>query len=727
MGRRRLVLLLGIAVAVSATAQDTPPIPKPPVAAAESGQVAPPAFPAEIEQVIVDLVVVDKDGNPVPGLTKDDLIVSEDDVSQTIVSFEAVEMPDEPAAEPPPPPRVSVNTDVATQRARVFVIVFDDLNLAPARSTDAKAAVASFLTNGVREGDHVTLIATGGEAWWTARMASGRDQLIDVVKRLQGRRIPDFTPERITDWEAMRIHLYHDELVIGYVLRRYESYGVQRLTTSNPSNLMAGTTADPVLATRATQVYFEARARNQATLGVLERALNGLSGVKGRKSVILVSEGFIDDPNLDLFRRVNEASRRSNAAVYFVNASGLAGMGDAFTGLFGPAPVAKDVGFAFSTNDTIDDGSEGIAEDSGGFTVKNTNDLDAGIDRIARESQIYYLLGYNSTNRARDGAFRKIEVRLKDGRGLKIRARKGYYAPSDTGDSAPDGKPGRDPVVQAALDSPWAEDAIPLRMTHFVGGEGMLGKVQVVLVTEVDVRALEFAEKDGRHVTELGIHLIVAHRETGEFYRYDQDITLSLRPETLERFTRVWFPIERDFEIQEGDHQAKIIVREKGTGLVGSVIHEFEVPPLDEFRVSTPVLSDTPRRDPSTGALEPQPLARREFTQGGKLVCQIDVFGAARDAAGMPRVAQGHEVRRPDGTLYKRLPESLINPSSLGALSRMFTLTLDRATPGEYEILMNVRDEISGKTLEVREPFTVVPPTPPATTGATGGQASPSS
>ena len=428
-----LVSVLALVAARGAPAQD----PAPTVAPA-AGEEEAPSFETRVEQVIVDAVVIDKKGNPVPGITKDDLVILEDGVRQEVVSFEAVRLPDEPSAEPPPPPRVSTNTGVATQRGRVFVIVFDDLNLTAERSNQAKAAVASFLATGVREGDYVTLISTGGGAWWTERMEAGREPLIEIVKRLEGRRVRDIDPEYLTDWEAMRIHIYHDELVIGQVLRRYENLGVQRLTNSNPSALLAGTTADPVLATRASMQYFQARTRNQAILQVLERALNSLAGVRGRKSVILVSEGFIDDPNLEEFRRVHAASRRTNAAVYFVNAQGLSGMPIEFTAQFGPAPVAKDIGFAYSTLGMIDDGAEGIAEDSGGFSVKNTNDLDAGILRISRESQTYYLIGYNPTNTARDGKFRKIEVDLVDGKDLKVRARKGYYAPTADGRSALD-------------------------------------------------------------------------------------------------------------------------------------------------------------------------------------------------------------------------------------------------------------------------------------------------
>jgi hypothetical protein len=397
-----------------------------------------------------------------------------------------------------------------------------------------------------------------------------------------------------------------------------------------------------------------------------------------------------------------------------------------FSAQFGPAIDAKDVGFAFSTNNMIDDGSEAVALDSGGFVVKNTNDLDSGIERISRESQIYYLLGYVPSNTTRDGKFREIEVKLKDRKGRKIRARRGYYAPSDSGESGLTGKLGSDPVIQAALDSPWAEDGIPLRMTHYVGGEQMLGKAGVTLVTELDIRGLEFAETDDRRVAELEIHLVVAHRESGEYYRYDQDISLSLRPSTFQRLTRLWFPIQRDFELQPGDHQAKIIVRERATGLVGSLAHEFEVPPLEEFRVSTPIISDTPQKDPVSGAMRPQPLARREFLQGGRVACQFDVYGASRDEAGMPRVVQGYELRRPDGTVVKRMRASVIKPTSLGALSRIFTLSLADTTPGEYEMVMTVRDELSGETLEVHEPITVVPPAS-ASTDTAGRGTTPSS
>ena len=307
--------------------------------------------------------------------------------------------------------------------------------------------MVSFLETAVREGDSVTLIATSGAAWWTTRMPAGRDELVGILKRLDGRRIPDRSPERMTDWEAMRIHVFHDPQVSKQVMRRFDKYGVANLGQRNRSDLRSMTDSDPFVRARAADVYLECRTRNRVALEVIGRALNGLAGAKGRKSLILVSNGFIYDPNLDEFKRVHDASRRANAAIYFVSARGLDGLPVGFSAEFGPALPAEDVGLAFASMDNIDDGSENLAADSGGFTVKNTNDLSKGIHRIARETQLYYLLGYVSSNTARDGAFREIEVKFKKGKGkgLKIRARRGYYAPTEGAPSAPPARRGSTP------------------------------------------------------------------------------------------------------------------------------------------------------------------------------------------------------------------------------------------------------------------------------------------
>jgi VWFA-related protein len=681
-----------------------------------------------VEQVVVDVVVTDKKGTPIRGLKRKDMTVLEDGTPQALTSFEAIELPDQPSPSRAEQPRLSLNTAPEEQRGRSFAIVFDDTHLTPWRANLAKAAVASFLETGVREGDRVTLVSTAGSIWWTARMNSGRAKLIDLVKRLDGRYIPDTSRERLTESEALRIHVYRDASAVERVLRRWEQYGVQTGQQAQSQDNRVGGTDDPLVSSRASEVYYQAVVRIRTTLDAVERVINGLAAAKGRKSVILVSEGFIQDINLDEFKRINEASRRANAAVYFVNARGLEGLPVEMTAQFGPSLPAQDVGFYFSESIDAVAGAEEVASGSGGFTVRSTNDLSKGIQRIASETQAYYLLGYNPSNSARDGRFRKIQVRLASGKGLQVRARKGYYAPSDGPKTALAAKPGVDPVFQAALDSPWMQDGVPLRMTHYVGAEKMLGKAAVVVVSEVDVRNLGFEEQDGRSLASLQFLLVVSQRETGEYFRYDQTYNLKLLATTRERLQRQWFPIARDFELAAGDYQAKMVIRDTRTGRVGTVIHDFVVPPIEEFRVSTPVLSDQMQPNPSGEGVPGGQLAviaRREFEQGSQLLCRIEVSGGKKDdKSGMPNVTHGYVVRRSDGQVITAVEPSMIQPTSLGLLTRLFGFRLE-SEPGEYEMRMSVRDELNGRALELREPFTIVPaaalPAPAAAAPAAPG------
>ena len=122
-------------------------------------------------------------------------------------------------------------------------------------------------------------------------------------------------------------------------------------------------------------------------------------------------------------------------------------------------------------------------------------------------------------------------------------------------------------------------------------------------------------------------------------------------------------------------------------------------------------------------------MARRQFASGSDVFCQIEVFGAKKDEkTGQPVVRQGYEVRRADGSVLTSMAPSVIRPTSLGAVNRMFGFRLADAAPGRYELFMTLRDDVAGNSLEVHEPFEVLPPgslpvpsmTAPAAQGAPG-------
>jgi Ca-activated chloride channel family protein len=75
-----------------------------------------------------------------------------------------------------------------------------------------------------------------------------------------------------------------------------------------------------------------------------------------------------------------------------------------------------------------------IAEATGGtaFFPSRVKDLDRIYEQVLGEVRAQYTIGYVSTNEKTDGAWRKVEVKItrEDRKGLRVRARKGYYAPT---------------------------------------------------------------------------------------------------------------------------------------------------------------------------------------------------------------------------------------------------------------------------------------------------------
>ncbi len=691
-----------------------------------------PAFPARVEVITVDAVVVDGKGRAVPGLQKADFVVLEDGAPQKVTTFQAVALPDLPLSEAPraPSARVSTNVGPEAQETRTFVIVFDDIHLSVEQALRAKAAVGEFLRSGVRDGDRVSLVASGGSAWWSARMPEGRDALQSILKRLDGRFVPDSSPDRMTDYEAMRIIMYDDPDVGYQVARRFDAYGNMGKErdgdrTYADTRSQGGTAGlvDPYVRNRAQDVYRQTVQRRKITLEAMTRALNSLSGVKGRKAMVLVSQGFIYEQGFKEMKTLVDASTRVNVPIHFIDTRGLKALPEFMTVTYAQPFDVQDTVAVLADISREAEGAENAALDTGGIAVKNTNDLASGIKRVSAESQAFYLLAYSPTNAARDGKFRKIEVRLAadKSKGLKVRARRGYYAPQE-GATVSAAALKHDPEIIRALDSPFERRELPLRATALTFDESAaLDRLNVVLAAEIDVGAVTLAEADGRYKGELAFLIEAQHRETGEYYRTDEKIEMALLPQTAESLRSAGYVVSREFTLAPGGYQAKIVVRDLATGRLGSVIHEFEVPSPSAFRLSTPLLSNALEQQAPGAAGPARPLlqVRRQVPPGGTLWVQYSVLGASKDPGNfLPRVSGGYEIRRADGTVFKSAPPTRISPTSLGSLLRLHGINLAGAGAGEYELVLRVRDEIAGRDLELREPFTVAAPAALATSSS---------
>ncbi len=518
-------------------------------------------FRSGIDLVTVDVVVLDREGEPLQGLTRADFTVLEDGKPQEIREFQSVELPAfaPPTAAPRPEPAlrrgftpVSMNSMTAGRFAgRAFVLVYDDVNLTRQQSAEARRAIRTFLDTAVANEDAVSLVTTSGGGLFHARTADDRRRLVALLDGVEGKFIEDTSAERMSDFEALRIHINQDTLVAARVRRRYEYYrvaGLEPVTTPNTRDDMpriretAGNVGivEPYIESRAAAVYSDAVGRNRITMGVLGRALDALRTTRGRKSVILVSKGFIHDQETRGFKDVTDAARRSNVAIYFVDARGLVATTGNFTASEGSPTDARDIGATFADIALDAEGAVSIAETSGGFAIRNTNDLGAGLERISRESRSYYLVGYVPRNDRADGRFRQIEVKVKRP-GVGVRARKGYYAVDAKAATA--ANPGDlDPDVRRALDAPRDLADLPVRATALVFDQVGAG-ARVVVAADVDPKYFQLEPDDQQRLHGI-VELAVAatHLGTGQVFGFEQTTELNLRPETKRQIDVWWYP-----------------------------------------------------------------------------------------------------------------------------------------------------------------------------------------
>ena len=331
--RRAAVLVLAVQVVslrgAAAVAQEKPKLP---------------TFPSQVELITVDVVVVDAAGRPVPGLTRDDFVVKEDGRAQEIASFEpfVLEPPDAPAE----PPAVATNEPApGRSTGRAFSLLVDDVRIAPERTEVARAAIQSFLERSVRDGDLVTLRTSSGDVSWTARVPEGTEDLVAVASRTKGRDIPAQSVDRMSEYEAFQIANREDSpsmaaegiaapggaqgrapaqptaeagvpgTGLGATRERVKARWLSALLCI-PSN------CDSLVRARAMEIDAQRRNRLRVTLEAVRRELAALALGHGRKSLLLLSDGFLEDYGSDL-REVAAASRQANTAIYFLDARGL--------------------------------------------------------------------------------------------------------------------------------------------------------------------------------------------------------------------------------------------------------------------------------------------------------------------------------------------------------------------------------------------------------------------
>ena len=656
-----LLLLLPAAATAGAGAQSQ----------AQSPAPAPPVFGSAVELVRIDAVVVDRDGRPVTGLTAADFEVSEGGQPQALTSFEPVVVR---GARPSPasePPRLGAARVRAPSEGRCVLVFVDDIHVSPPVAETVRESLRRFLETDVRDGDWVTLVAPVQQLWWTARNAWEYRQLAQVVAQVKGHG----TGPGFGDWEIVRAEEY-GQLGAGAASRA----GTRSATSGGPGQFAV--VGDPGAPVQQELALAAARRRTGMTLGGLQQALESLVRLRGRKSLVVISEGFVLLPRMPGYAEAIDAARRANVAIHFVD----------------PRGVTTDRG---GSELALTLQGDGLAQVTGGI-VFSGNQTEAGLRRVASESDAYYLLGYEPSQPGRGE--RAVEVKLRTKReGVTVRARTRYYVSPEASDGASKPEKGKKKDAQELAGSPAfaamrsLSDTIdlPLRVATLFFEPNAKGEIATMLATEV-------VPSPGKAGTRLYKLVSEARAAAGGPPVRDQfEGAPKVTPGVPVILARQW-------DLAPGVWQLRLLVEDTEAKKIGTLVHTFEVPPAKAFRMSTPIL--TAEIDDPNGKRKPKVALSRTFRTGSTVYCQYSVYGAPAAGAHdwVPHVFASWALRRGD-SVVRDAPATLIQPAPDGRVTRTLGISLEGAEPGEYELLIGARDEKTGEVVTRTEPFTVAP------------------
>jgi VWFA-related protein len=698
----------------------------------------PARFPAQTEAITVDVVVLDRDGRPVRGLTRGDFTLAEDGRPQEIVGFEAsAAAPPVPSASPLPG-SAAPRGDGSAACGRVFALVIDDLGLTPSETIATRAALARWIAERADARDELTLLTTSGDVWWSDTVGRGRADLLAVLERVRGKRTEaTLANGAVTEQEAYQIVVVERHAQAGEL---QSPYGDTATVATGPAEPEAPPPTDRsksvaervavrflnanlcqvnratrlnsmvqcygMAETAAAEAYANWTRRAAALLRTLHRVAADVRDLPGRKAIVLVSGELLRDRALDRqFGDVIAAAQRANTALYFGGARGLA------ASAFGAAENrtslrAGDVAAMNVEQDVLAvAGAEHLAEATGGAAIAS-NDLAAGLERMASDSSAYYLLGYQPEH-APDGKWHDLEVKVARP-GVKVRARRSYLSERSDAGVPPVALRAAEP---SALVAGGDRGALPIHAAAHVQGPDGAGSARVLIAIEVDGDRVQVVDGPAGATASLDLSIAALARDRSSVSPLDQTIDLTLRPS--ER-AGLWSFV-REVRLPPGIAQVRTRVRDRRTGLAGAVALRVEVPDVGGVYLSSPLLGD--HTQPSSVSGEPPhlvPSATRLFGSDRTLFCQYELFGyAGMGLSGVARVRGGYTVEDASGqTVVSEAPTAITTDGS--RVVRRLALPLASLPPGRYELALQVEDQLAGRTFAAHESFAVEAPAVPA-------------
>jgi VWFA-related protein len=407
------------------------------LAATPYSQTAPPdstkrefTFIVEARLALLDVVVSNAKGEPVPELRKEDFQVTEDGKLQNITLFEEHKGTAPVLAKlPPMPPNVFTNYPLTKTPESVNVLLLDWLNTQPQDQAYVRAQTIHYLKS-IQPGTSLAIFTLGSQLHLVQGFTTDPAVLLSVLENKKAG----------SNTEPSRL------LATG--VQNAAEQDVVKLMIMNQA---APAAIDAVRQEMASTSGLHTDERVRVTLQALQHLARFLSGIPGRKNVIWFSGSFPISifPGAGVPREYQEEIRQTadlltpdRVAIYPVSATGLATDATYNAEYAQGPPVAEENAKRAETQLAM----QALANDTGGQALYSTNGLGDAIARATNVGSHYYALAYVPTDKSANGKYRAIHVKLLHG-DYKLAYRRGYYADAAKPQSSPEHPTPADPLL----------------------------------------------------------------------------------------------------------------------------------------------------------------------------------------------------------------------------------------------------------------------------------------
>jgi VWFA-related protein len=598
------LLVAGMAVRLVMAAQDQGQAAAPP-----SGQIGYQnlsqgyTLKVSTNEVLVDVRVTDHKGDPATNLQQSDFKVYEDGVLQKINSFdlENIQKLVQETGKNGKPAEINLGALPKTtpqetyrrlvQNHRMVVLFFDLSSMQIPDLLRALESAQNFAKTEMTPADLVAVVTYSSNLKVVQDFTNDRDALSKAIKSIQ----------------------------IGQssTLASSGSVGEAGGTDSFGNEVVAQDTGNAFTPDETEFNIFN----TDEKLSALQSLANLLQAVPGRKSVIHFSSG-IEQTGVDNEAQLQatiDAANRANVSFYTLDARGLMAMppgggasaaSPSGTAIYTASAVSSQINSLHNSRETLST----LATDTGGRMFTDLNNFAPVFQYVQKANSSYYLIGYTPSNTKADGKFRRIRVEVVEGRGLKVEARPGYYAPVSFGRSS-----GQQKELQLAdalnSEAPFLDLPLAVETAYFLQSDG---HYYVVLAAKIPGSSIPFHQHSSDHQTQFDFAWRATDSNGKVAGALRDTLPVKLDASTFETVLKGNILYVGGLVLPPGAFKLKVVARENLTGKMGTFEKQLVLPPVGKtgFALSSVVVSNElskklptrPERGPWATGAEDNPL-----------------------------------------------------------------------------------------------------------------------